>query len=267
MDLLGKQRIAFGLDAVNNILTVWVIEGTQGSEHFQIIRQLENVKDFDTVYDQDKLYVLYLHHGSSKVLFQVLQQETTEKRLCVREGGVYAEFSQEVSSIENIRCRNSMIAQTHQCAINTDGIDLWVVAILLQENNIKNTKITGLKKFEKFANLDGSRMELDDEYLIHRVFDYSPNGSQASFLNVYRLAHPKLHAQIPMDRQASVSNTVLLEQIKMGMEKSAIESAGNRHLQAHAPFFFRSHSKSGARILGAKADDSASAFYLYELHD
>ena len=121
--------------------------------------------------------------------------------------------------------------------------------------------------YEKYTGLDGASLQLDDEYLVHRVFDYSPGGSQASFLNVYRKGNPKLHIQVQMDRQASVSNSVLLEQIKMGMDRLEIESAGNKNLHAHAPFFFRSDGQSGVKVIGAKADDSASAFNLYALHE
>lgn len=252
-------------------MVVWKIDedpDREIDEFFLVIRE-DQVKDFDFVIYDEKIYLFYLSKNSSKINFKVLDKEMKIEQKSKGQGAFDVVLEEGISSLENIVCVLKNDNEGVAIVLNTSGIYLGNANLKFAdfETGKIDRKLQITSKFEKFANLDGSRMELDDEYLVHRVFDYSPNGSQASFLNVYRLAHPKLHAQIPMDRQASVSNIVLLEQIKMGMEKSAIESAGNRHLQAHAPFFFRSDSKSGARILGAKADDSASAFYLYALHD
>lgn len=118
--------------------------------------------------------------------------------------------------------------------------------------------------YEKLAGFDGAVLYIDDEFIVHRVFNMKTGGNLTAFANVYsRVSSNQVHTQIAVVNQAE-SNNRFLKSLRSGMSLLEAEYALGDTVNTMAVTYFYKQDVD-KKVVGVGKSDPANPLSFFSL--
>ena len=262
--LSKENKIAAGLDSISTELVIW-----KANYDFLKLLAITGILDFDLLQFSSRLYLIYLRRNQKGIFYRVVSLDD-EKVIAISEEYTFQLQQAAQEQYNYLNCRADLSSKIASCAVNSSGVFLSSFDIPFEEMDKLKKDAPELQNlvFEKTPGFDGSQVTSDQNFVVHRVFNYSPEAKLGCFVNVYSKTSAskdkagKLHIRLESGISTE-ENSILIEKLKMGMDFRAIEQKVLQNTPLNQGAFH--YQKEGQSFVGIKSQIKENLVDVYSL--